>query len=83
MNSIVTQLLEDQTTSEAEEETAKSREDDSHFGEDSPSDVLTLKILQGGDVCTTQEAFIEEAPQTPSKSYNLRSKDGLEDSSLE
>jgi len=53
MTSVVTQLLEDQNTNNAEDETDKLGEDDSPLGEDSPSVVLTLEILRGGDVCTT------------------------------
>ena len=51
--------------------------------EDSPSAVLTLEILRGGDVWTTKEICVGQAPQKPPKSYNVRCKGEITDSSLE
>lgn len=58
MTVVVTQLLEDLTTREGEEETNDPEEDDSPPNDDAPSVVLTFEIIRGGEALTAQEAIV-------------------------
>jgi len=80
---VVTQLLEDQAIGEGEEDTDDSEEDSSGLDDDTPSTVLAFDVIHGGDVCTTQESFIGDVPPKSPKSYNLRSKGTVLNSTLE